>query len=70
MKGQRYPYYYGIQPTGRYPDQPFIKELYYDGATTHLLLSGVKPVPFPVPGRRASPERSPRWHRQLLEVRS
>ena len=32
LKGQRYPFYYGIHPTGRYPDQPFIRELYYDGA--------------------------------------
>ena len=40
LKGQRYPFYYGIHPTGRYPDQPFIRELYYDGAATDLLLSG------------------------------
>ena len=49
VKGKRYPFYYGIQPTGRYPDQPFIRELYYDGATTQLLLGGAKPVPIPVP---------------------
>jgi hypothetical protein len=49
VKGRRYPFYYGIQPTGRYPDQPFIKELYYDGAATQLLLSGAKPVPIPTP---------------------
>jgi hypothetical protein len=29
-KGQRWPY--GIQPCGRYSDQPFIRELYYNGA--------------------------------------
>jgi hypothetical protein len=49
VKGKRYPFYYGIQPTGRYPDQPFIRELYYDGAATDLLLSGAKPVPIPIP---------------------
>jgi hypothetical protein len=48
-KGQRWPYYYGIQPTDTYPDQPFIKELYYNGATTGLLLNGMKAVPLPVP---------------------
>lgn len=49
VKGQRYPFYYGIHPTGRYPDQPFIRELYYDTAATDLLLSGAKPVPIPAP---------------------
>jgi hypothetical protein len=49
VKGQHYPLYYGIQPTGTYPDQPFIKELYYNGATTGLLLNGMKPVPLPAP---------------------
>jgi hypothetical protein len=49
LKGPRYPFYYGIHPTGRYPDQPFIRELYYNGATTDLLLSGAKPVPIAVP---------------------
>ena len=47
VKGRPWPYYYGIQPAGRYPDQPFVKELYYDGATTGLLLNGLKPVPLP-----------------------
>jgi hypothetical protein len=42
-KKRRWPYYYGIQP-GRYPDQPFVKELYYDGAATQLLLNGLTPV--------------------------
>lgn len=46
-KGQRRPYYYGIQPTG-YPDQPFIPQLYYDGATTQILLNGLTRVPEPV----------------------
>jgi hypothetical protein len=48
-KGKPYPKYYGIQPTGPYPDQPFVKELYYDGATTQILLQGAKPVPLPTP---------------------
>jgi hypothetical protein len=46
LKGHRYPYYYGIQPTGTYPDQPFIRELYYDGLTPKLV-----PVPVPEPPR-------------------
>jgi hypothetical protein len=50
-KKKGWPYYYGIQPTGRYPDQPFVKELYYDGATTQILLNGAKPVPVPEPPR-------------------
>ena len=49
VKGQRYPFYYGIHPTGRYPDQPFVRELYYDGANAQLLISGAKPVPIPTP---------------------
>ncbi len=32
IKGNAWPFYYGIQPTGRYPDEPFVKELYYNGA--------------------------------------
>jgi hypothetical protein len=27
IKGKAWPFYYGIQPSGRYPDQPFIREL-------------------------------------------
>ena len=49
VKGQRYHFHYGIHPTGRYPDQPFIRELYYDTAATDLLLSGAKPVPISAP---------------------
>lgn len=48
-KGQRYPFYYGIQPTGRYPDEPFIREWQYDGATTGLLINGLKVVPQATP---------------------
>jgi hypothetical protein len=48
-KKKGWPYYYGIQPTGRYPDQPFVKELYYDGATTQILLNGLTRVPPPPP---------------------
>jgi hypothetical protein len=49
LKGHRYPFYYGIQPTGRYPDQPFIREWYYDGATTGILLNNLTRVPEPTP---------------------
>ncbi len=71
VKGQRYPFYYGIQPTGRYPDEPFIKELYYDGAATQLLISGAKPVPIPVPEPpRVTPQIRLDRDRQLLAVRS
>ena len=46
VKGKPWPYYYGIQPTGTYPDQPFIRELYYDAATLKLVR-----VPVPEPPR-------------------
>jgi hypothetical protein len=46
-KKNGWPYYYGIQPTGRYPDQPFIREWQYDGATTGILLNGLTRVPEP-----------------------
>ncbi len=58
-KGKPWPYYYGISPTGTYPDKPFIKELYYDGATTQLLLGGMKPVPLPDPVRPPYPPTGP-----------
>jgi hypothetical protein len=48
-KKNRWPYYYGIQPTGRYPDYPPVRELYYDGATTQILLNGLTRVPTPPP---------------------
>jgi hypothetical protein len=48
-KKNRWPYYYGIQPTGPYPDQPDIRGLYYDGATTGILLNGLTRVPTPPP---------------------
>jgi hypothetical protein len=48
-KRNGWPYYYGIQPTGRYPDQPFVKELYYDGATTQILLNGLTRLHEPSP---------------------
>jgi hypothetical protein len=47
-KGKPWPYYYGIQPTG-YPDEPFIKELYYSNAATDLILSGATKVPQHMP---------------------
>ena len=56
-KGKAWPYYYGISPTGTYPDKPFIRDLYYDGATTQLLLQGAKPVPVAIP----EPPRPPHY---------
>jgi hypothetical protein len=50
-----WPYYYGIQPTGRYPDQPFIRQWYYDGATTGILLNGLTAVPVPTPTPNTPP---------------
>jgi hypothetical protein len=47
-KGKRWPYYYGIQPTGSYPDQPFIRELYYSGAAGDIAKAGLRAVPVPV----------------------
>jgi len=37
VKGTPWPFYYGIQPTGRFPDQPFVKELYYHGGSPIIL---------------------------------
>ena len=54
-KGKPWPYYYGIQPAGTYPDQPFIREWYYDGATTGFLINGMKPVAQPEPPPRITP---------------
>ena len=48
VKGHRWPYYYGIQPSGRYPDQPFVRELYYDTAGGDLAKATLKQVPIPV----------------------
>jgi len=45
VKGKPWPYYYGIQPTGTYPDQPFIREWYYNNAATDLAISGATAVP-------------------------
>jgi hypothetical protein len=47
-KGKPWPYYYGIQP-GAYPDEPFIKELYYSNAPTARILSGATKVQPNVP---------------------
>ena len=47
MKGKRWPYYYGIQPSGSYPDQPFIKELHYNGAAGDIARGSLKQVPLP-----------------------
>ena len=48
VKGHRWPYYYGIQPSGRYPDQPFVRELYYDTVGGDLAKATLKQVPIPV----------------------
>jgi hypothetical protein len=48
VKGQRWPYYYGIQPAGKYPDQPFVRELYYDTIGGDLAKATLKQVPVPV----------------------
>ena len=48
LKGKAWPKYYGIQPTA-YPDEPFVKELYYNNASTGLILSGATKVPPQVP---------------------
>jgi hypothetical protein len=47
VKGKSWPYYYGIQPTGIYPDQPFIKQLYYDTAAGDIARSSLRAVPIP-----------------------
>jgi hypothetical protein len=46
-KGKGWPYYYGIQPAGRYPDQPFVRELYYDGAFGDRARAGLRRVQVP-----------------------
>jgi len=48
VKGQRWPYYYGIQPAGKYPDQPPIRELYYDTIGGDIAKATLKQVPIPV----------------------
>ena len=64
VKGKPWPKHYGIQPTGAYPDEPFVKELYYNNASTGLILSGatldtphVRPIPPPPP--QEPPTRPP-----------
>jgi hypothetical protein len=47
VKGRRWPYYYGIQPAGIYPDQPFIRELYYDTVAGDIARSSLRAVPVP-----------------------
>jgi hypothetical protein len=48
-KGKGWPYYYGIQPAGSNPDQPFVRQWYYSGAPTGLILNGATRVPSPPP---------------------
>lgn len=49
VKGHGWPYYYGIQPAGNYPDQPFVRELYYDTIGGDIAKATLKPVPVVVP---------------------
>ena len=56
QKGKPWPKYYGIQPTGAYPDEPFVKELYYNNAATGLILSGATKVPPHIPPVRPPQE--------------
>lgn len=35
-KGNGWPFYYGVQPSGRYPDQPFVRDQYYDNLPIKL----------------------------------
>jgi hypothetical protein len=55
-KKNGWPYYYGIQPTGRYPDQPFVRESQYDGATTGILLNNLTRVPMHAPPPPSYPD--------------
>ncbi len=48
VKGHGWPYYYGIQPAGNYPDQPFVRQLYYDTIGGDLAKTTLKQVPVPV----------------------
>lgn len=43
-KGRSSPFYYGIQPMGRYPDEPFIQQRYFDTATGDRIRN-MKPPP-------------------------
>jgi hypothetical protein len=49
VKGHGWPYYYGIQPAGNYPDQPFVRQLYYDTIGGDLATATLKQVPAVVP---------------------
>ncbi|MEM8574147.1 MAG: FecR family protein [Pseudomonadota bacterium] len=35
-KANAWPFYFGIQPSGRYPDQPFVREQFYDNLPIKL----------------------------------
>jgi hypothetical protein len=75
-KGKPWPYYYGIQPTGFHPDEPFIRELYWSNAAR--ILSGaakfqpnvplIQPVRLPTASCRRSP-RPGRAHEPLQGCR-
>ena len=64
-KKNGWPYYYGIQPTGRYPDQPFVAPQ-FDGATTGILLNGLTRVPTPPPAASGHSGLSLRTERTTL----
>lgn len=59
QKGKPWPKYYGIQPTGGFPDEPFVKELYYSNAATGLILSGATKVPPRLPPPPPPPHYPP-----------
>jgi hypothetical protein len=59
VKGKPWPKYYGIQPTGIYPDQPFVREWQYSNASTGLILSGATPVPIDIPKPPRPPQEPP-----------
>jgi hypothetical protein len=47
-EGSRWPYYYGVQPSGNYPDKPFVRELYYGTIGGDLAKGTLTQVPVPV----------------------
>src|SRR5262245_41871367 len=47
-KGQRWPYYYGIQPSGRYPDQPVYQGALLQRSGGDIAKAGLRAVPVPV----------------------
>jgi hypothetical protein len=35
-KANAWPFYYGFQPSGRFPDQPFVREQYHNNLSIKL----------------------------------